>query len=173
MSHGDAEVRVTNGPTVIAPGIALLPPLPAVLFWMGEVEEQALVVNVRGLGLVLVSGCGHPGIAPMLAVTERLLETPLHAVVGGLHLPVHPVGTYWVPATVAAPQPPWRPLGDRDVDDAITELQRRHPTVVAVSGHDTTPAALRRFADALGPTFTEVRVGEEIGIGATTTASTP
>ncbi len=37
-----------------------------VLFWPGYVTEQALVVNVRGFGLVLVSGCGHPRIEQIL-----------------------------------------------------------------------------------------------------------
>jgi hypothetical protein len=61
LTHPSAEMRVTTRATVLAPGIALLPPLPAALFWDGApVLEQALVVNVRGVGLVLVSGCGHP-----------------------------------------------------------------------------------------------------------------
>ena len=33
------------------PGMAVLPPLPQMLFWLGYVTEQALVVNVRGFGL--------------------------------------------------------------------------------------------------------------------------
>jgi hypothetical protein len=56
------------------------------LFWTGTIAEQALVVNVRGFGLVLVSGCGHPPI-------ERIIEVPIAAVVGGMHLPVQAIGT--------------------------------------------------------------------------------
>lgn len=54
------------------------------LFWIGYVTEQALVVNVRGSGLVLISGCGHPRIEQVLGVTERVLDIPIRAVVGGL-----------------------------------------------------------------------------------------
>lgn len=52
---------------MIGPGMAVLPPLPRMLFWIGYVTEQVLVVNVRGFGLVLISGCGHP---------RRLCRTP-------------------------------------------------------------------------------------------------
>jgi len=42
-----AGVVVTAGPKVIGPGVAVLPPLPRMLFWIGCETEQALVVNVR------------------------------------------------------------------------------------------------------------------------------
>ena len=69
MSHPRADVAVTTGPTVIGPGMAVLPPLPRMLFWIGYVTEQALVVNVTGFGLVLISGCGHPRIEQILGVS--------------------------------------------------------------------------------------------------------
>jgi 7,8-dihydropterin-6-yl-methyl-4-(beta-D-ribofuranosyl)aminobenzene 5'-phosphate synthase len=49
--------------------MAVLPPLPRMLFWLGYVTEQALVVNVAGFGLVLISGCGHPRIEQILGVS--------------------------------------------------------------------------------------------------------
>ena len=79
MRHGRADVVVTTAPRVIAPGLALLPPLPRMLFWLGLVAEQALVVNVRGFGVVLVTGCGHPPIERMLGVTEQVLDVPIRA----------------------------------------------------------------------------------------------
>jgi 7,8-dihydropterin-6-yl-methyl-4-(beta-D-ribofuranosyl)aminobenzene 5'-phosphate synthase len=51
------------------------------LFWLGPVEEQGLIVNVRGFGLVLLSGCGHPPIERTLAVAERVLDIPVQGVV--------------------------------------------------------------------------------------------
>ena len=42
-----AGVVVTAGPKVIGLGVAVLPPLPRMLFWIGCETEQALVVNVR------------------------------------------------------------------------------------------------------------------------------
>jgi metal-dependent hydrolase (beta-lactamase superfamily II) len=102
MQHGRADVTVTTGPRVIAPGMAVLPPLPRMLFWAGYITEQALVVNVGGFGLVLVSGCGHPRIEQVLGVTGRVLDVPIRAVVGGLHLPVHAAGTPLVPRRSSA-----------------------------------------------------------------------
>jgi 7,8-dihydropterin-6-yl-methyl-4-(beta-D-ribofuranosyl)aminobenzene 5'-phosphate synthase len=100
MRHPRADIAVTVGPRVIGPGMAVLPPLPRMLFWIRYVTEQALVVNVRGFGLVLISGCGHPRIEQILAVTEQVLDVPIRAVVGGLHLPVHAAGTPLVPQAV-------------------------------------------------------------------------
>src|SRR6266511_3584007 len=71
MRHDRADVLVTTAPRVIAPGVAVLPPLPRMLFLLGPVLEQGLVVNVRGFGLVLVTGCGHPPIDRMLGVAEQ------------------------------------------------------------------------------------------------------
>jgi hypothetical protein len=41
------------------------------------IAEQALVINVRGLGLVLVTGCGHPCIERTLVVAEMVLDVPI------------------------------------------------------------------------------------------------
>jgi 7,8-dihydropterin-6-yl-methyl-4-(beta-D-ribofuranosyl)aminobenzene 5'-phosphate synthase len=93
MGHARADIAVTTMPAVIGPGMAVLPPLPRMLFWAGYVTEQVLVVNVRGFGLVLISGCGHPRIEQILGVAEHVLDVPIRAVVGGLHLPVHAART--------------------------------------------------------------------------------
>lgn len=78
------------------------------LFWIGAVSDQALVVNVRGFGLVLISGCGRPPIEWILGITERVLDVPIRAVIGGLHLPVHVAGTALI-ALGGARQPPTAP----------------------------------------------------------------
>ena len=59
--------------------MAVLPPLPRMLFWIGYVTEQALVINIAGFGLVLISGCGHPRIEQILGITERVLDVPINA----------------------------------------------------------------------------------------------
>lgn len=167
MSHERADVLLTTGPRVIAAGVAVLAPLPSVLFWLGPVAEQAIVVNVRGFGLVLVSGCGHPGIERMLAVTERVLDVPVKGVVGGLHLPVHPLGTpLLAQAVIGNPNWPWRPIGERDVAAAIRELQERAPRLVALSGHDSTPWAYEAFGQVFGNRYRTLRVGEELVVSA-------
>jgi 7,8-dihydropterin-6-yl-methyl-4-(beta-D-ribofuranosyl)aminobenzene 5'-phosphate synthase len=50
-------------------------------------DDQALVVNVRGRGLVVVTGCGHAGVVNIVRHAQRLTGVSrLHALLGGLHL---------------------------------------------------------------------------------------
>jgi 7,8-dihydropterin-6-yl-methyl-4-(beta-D-ribofuranosyl)aminobenzene 5'-phosphate synthase len=106
--------------------MAVLPPLPRMLFRLGYVTEQALVVNVPGFGLVLISGCGHPRIEQILGVTEQVLDIPIRAVVGGLHLPVHAAGTPLIPQAVPGnPHPPWQPISERGAEHVLEEIEAR------------------------------------------------
>ncbi len=68
---------------------------PAHQAWTGSkwqpdpliLDDQALVVNVRGKGLVVLTGCGHAGVVNIVRHAQRLTAVPtLHALVGGLHL---------------------------------------------------------------------------------------
>lgn len=167
MQHPRADIVETTGPRVIAPGMAVMPPLPRMLFWPGYITEQALVVNVRGVGLVLVSGCGHPPIERILGVTEQVLDVPIRAVVGGLHLPVHAAGTPLVPqAILGNPYPPWRPIDERDVAHVLDEIDARGPRLIALSGHDSTPWTYDAFARRFGDRYRTLRVGEQLTINA-------
>ena len=167
MQHPRADIVVTSGPRVIGPGMAVLPPLPRMLFWPGYITEQALVVNVRGFGLVLISGCGHPRIEQMLGVTEQVLDVPIRGVVGGLHLPVHAAGTPLVPqAVLGNPHPPWQPISERDAEHVLTEIEARGPRIVALSGHDSTPWTYDAFSRRFGDRYRTLRAGEELRITA-------
>jgi 7,8-dihydropterin-6-yl-methyl-4-(beta-D-ribofuranosyl)aminobenzene 5'-phosphate synthase len=58
-------------------------------------DDQALVVHVRGKGLLVVTGCGHAGAVNIVRHAQRLTGVPrLHALVGGLHLG----GGYFAPS---------------------------------------------------------------------------
>jgi 7,8-dihydropterin-6-yl-methyl-4-(beta-D-ribofuranosyl)aminobenzene 5'-phosphate synthase len=51
------------------------------------IDDQALVVHVRGQGLVVLTGCGHAGAVNIVRHARRLTGVDrLHALVGGLHL---------------------------------------------------------------------------------------
>ncbi len=58
--------------------------------WVADaaiLDDQAVVVNVRGKGLVVLSGCGHSGIINILRYACRLTGVErVHAVMGGFHL---------------------------------------------------------------------------------------
>ena len=50
-------------------------------------DDQALIVHVRGRGLVVLTGCGHAGAINIVRHAQRLTAVPaLHALLGGLHL---------------------------------------------------------------------------------------
>lgn len=167
MTHRVADVCVTDRVRVIAPGVAVLPPLPRTLFWLGPVVEQALIVNVRDRGLVLITGCGHPPIERTLAAAERVVQAPVHAVIGGLHLPLHPGGTPLLPqAVLGNPNWPWRPINEADARAVLQAIRQHGPALVALSGHDSTPWTLDSFADVLGEAYRTLRVGEAITVEA-------
>src|SRR6202007_671815 len=53
-------------------------PAPLVL------DDQALIVDVKDKGLVVLTGCGHAGVVNICRYAQRLAaDRPLHAVLGG------------------------------------------------------------------------------------------
>ena len=50
-------------------------------------DDQALIVNVAGKGLVVITGCGHAGVVNIARYARRLTgDQPLYALLGGFHL---------------------------------------------------------------------------------------
>jgi 7,8-dihydropterin-6-yl-methyl-4-(beta-D-ribofuranosyl)aminobenzene 5'-phosphate synthase len=50
-------------------------------------DDQALIINVRGKGLVVLTGCGHAGVVNIARYARRLTgDQPLYALLGGFHL---------------------------------------------------------------------------------------
>lgn len=167
MTHPHADTCVVDEARVIGPGVAVMPPLSRMLFWLGPIAEQALVVNVRGRGLVVITGCGHPEIERTLAAAEKVVDAPVYAVVGGLHLPVHALGTPLVPqAVLGSPYWPWRPINEDDARSVVQSIRERGPGLVALSGHDSTPWTLDAFGQAFGDRYRTLRVGEDLVIAA-------
>jgi 7,8-dihydropterin-6-yl-methyl-4-(beta-D-ribofuranosyl)aminobenzene 5'-phosphate synthase len=63
--------------------------------WLGDrwqpdplvLDDQALIVNVSGRGLVVITGCGHAGVVNIARYAQRLCRgQPLYALLGGFHL---------------------------------------------------------------------------------------
>jgi 7,8-dihydropterin-6-yl-methyl-4-(beta-D-ribofuranosyl)aminobenzene 5'-phosphate synthase len=92
-------------------------------------DDQALVVHVRGRGLVVLTGCGHAGAINIVRHAQRLTAVPaLHGLLGGLHLS----------------GPAFEPVIDRTVD----ALTRMAPGLV-VPGHCTGWRAQHALAAAM------------------------
>lgn len=52
----------------------------------GPPYEQSLVVNVKGKGLVIITGCSHPKIENIVVYVKNITKLPIYAVIGGFHL---------------------------------------------------------------------------------------
>ena len=65
-------------------------------------DDQALIANVRGRGLVVLTGCGHAGVVNILRYARRLTGVnDVYAILGGFHL----TGALFasiIPQTIAA-----------------------------------------------------------------------
>ena len=167
MDHPRADVCVVEQARVMGRGGGAASAAADAVLELGRIAEQALVVNVRGRGLALVTGCGHPQIERTLAEAEQIVDAPVHAVVGGLHLPVHPLGTPLIPqAVLGTPNWPWRPVSEADARAVIARIRERGPGLVALSGHDGTPWTMAAFAQAFGARHQPLRVGQQITIRA-------
>ncbi len=108
-------------------------------------DEQALVMHVKGRGLVVVGGCSHPGIVNMIKYAQKLTGVKrVAAIIGGFHL------------TAGGPEL---------IRDTITGLGDISPDLV-VAGHCTGFKALTQLALAFPDSFMVSCVGTQITIEA-------
>ncbi len=55
--------------------------------WDPIEDDTAIVINVKGKGLVIISGCAHSGIINTVNYAKKITaEEKVHAVMGGFHL---------------------------------------------------------------------------------------
>jgi 7,8-dihydropterin-6-yl-methyl-4-(beta-D-ribofuranosyl)aminobenzene 5'-phosphate synthase len=73
-------------------------------------DDQALVMNVRDRGLVVLTGCGHAGIVNIVRYATKLTGIDrVYAILGGFHLsgPLFEPTIPAVAAALAAFEPQW------------------------------------------------------------------
>jgi 7,8-dihydropterin-6-yl-methyl-4-(beta-D-ribofuranosyl)aminobenzene 5'-phosphate synthase len=103
-SLGKVEIREIEEPTEAIPGCWLTGDIERVTEYEkgtptllikrgGKIErdymmgEQGLVSNVKGKGLVVISGCAHAGIINTVKHAQKITGIEkIHAIVGGFHL---------------------------------------------------------------------------------------
>lgn len=162
MTYPGLTPLVAREPVVLAPGVVTTGPITGELP-IGPVAEQALAVRVQGKGVVLIVGCGHQGLARLLARAAQLFDEPLYGIVGGLHYPV-PHGRLIDPlgrdvqrmATYGAGPGP----GADDVQREIDLLATRHLQWVSLSPHDSSDEMIALFRGTFGERYHDLRVGE-------------
>jgi 7,8-dihydropterin-6-yl-methyl-4-(beta-D-ribofuranosyl)aminobenzene 5'-phosphate synthase len=168
ITNPSATPTPVTEPTVLAPGIISMGPIPRQLFFLGWTPEQSLAINVAGKGIVLIIGCGHPTIQKIIARKEMLFNQPLYGVIGGLHFPVTASRSvrHGIPAQqyFGTGHWPWDPITKSDVHEAISFMYRRDPKVVSLSPHDSCDWSLAAFRDAFGSRYVDLMVGKEITI---------
>jgi 7,8-dihydropterin-6-yl-methyl-4-(beta-D-ribofuranosyl)aminobenzene 5'-phosphate synthase len=125
-----------HGPAEIQPGVHTT----------GEVGrglvEQTLAVET-GDGLVVVTGCAHPGVVKMVRRAKESVEGEVYLVMGGFHLG----GT-----------------SQHRVKAVITDFRQLGVQRVAPC-HCTGDRAIRTFAEEYGDDFIETGVGMVLDIG--------
>jgi len=109
-------------------------------------DDQALVVHVRGKGLVILTGCGHAGAVNIVRHSMRLTGVAeLHALMGGLHLG----------------GPAFEPI----IPPTIDALSRMAPSLV-VPGHCTGWRAQHALANALPDAWVAASSGSSYRLSA-------
>jgi len=79
VQDAGAKVRSISAPTEICKGVWLTGE-------MGDrIREQSLVLQT-GEGLVVITGCAHPGVIRIIEKAKEILPEEVYAVLGGFHL---------------------------------------------------------------------------------------
>ena len=129
IAERGAKVVEVSGPTKVSDFV----------YTTGELygppwEQSLIVVSVKGL--IVITGCAHPGIVKIVKKATEIMKTKVYMVVGGFHYP---------------------PLS------AVRELKEMGVEKVAPS-HCTGDSARRAFALEYGSNFTEYGVGKVIEV---------
>lgn len=74
------KVIIVNDTVEIDEGVYVLKPA------YGPPWEHALAINIDGKGLVIVTGCSHPGLDDIVEEAVRALGVKPYIVIGGFHL---------------------------------------------------------------------------------------
>jgi metal-dependent hydrolase (beta-lactamase superfamily II) len=165
MTYPGLEPERAVGPMRLGEGIASTGAIPRQLV-IGWIEEQSLVVNVEGLGAVLIIGCGHQPVPNLVERYEEAFAEPLYGVVGGLHFPLPngriAVGPINGQLRFASGESMLHPMTMVDIRGHLDLLKSRDLGLIAVGGHDSSDDVIEMVRAEFGDAHRYVRVGEEI-----------
>ena len=104
-------------------------------------DDQSLVINLKGKGLVVIAGCSHAGIINTLLHARKITGVDkVYAVLGGFHLS----GAFFEPI----------------IEDTLREFKRMNPEVL-VPMHCTGWKAIHRFEKEFPEAFILSSVGSK------------
>lgn len=107
----------------------------------GPIPEQALVLNTSK-GLVVITGCSHPGIVEMLKEIKSAFNKNIYMVFGGFHL---------------------LNKSDKEMENIIAEIKTLG-VVKCGATHCTGDKQIKMLKDSFGANFIELGVGNSIVI---------
>lgn len=166
MTYPGADVEEVSGPRALSNAVASTGPIPRRLF-IGRIDEQALVINVRGKGLVVVVGCGHQTLAKLLQRVEAAFDEPIYGIVGDLHYPVPEGRLKFIgidgQRRFASGDGIFAPLTEADVERELATLESKL-SFLALGGHDTSDEVLDTAQALMAERFQPAVVGEPIRI---------
>lgn len=107
----------------------------------GPIPEQALVLNTSK-GLVVITGCSHPGIVEMLKEIKSAFHKNIYMVLGGFHL---------------------LDKSDKETENIIAEMKTLG-VIKCGASHCTGDKQIKMFKDSFGANYIELGVGNFIVI---------
>nr|WP_320160808.1 MBL fold metallo-hydrolase [uncultured Methanoregula sp.] len=147
LKKAGADILMRSGPSILAAGHLLVTGeverktafekgMPGMEMFVNDawspdpiLDDQALVINVKDKGLVVISGCAHAGIINTVEYAKKITGVDhVHAVLGGFHL-TGPAFAQVIPPT-------------------ITGMKQINPDYV-VPMHCTGWDAINRFMEAM------------------------
>jgi len=164
LTYPNQPVQVVAQPRALLPGVASTGPIPRRLM-LGRVDEQALIIHIKGRGLVAMVGCGHQTIPKLVEHIRETFSEPLIGIIGDVHYPT-PQGRLFIAGIdaqrwLASGDGPRRPITGEQVHSELKLLEQRLE-FLALGAHDTSDEALTHAASVFGDRFEAVTVGKPI-----------
>ena len=135
VSSNGAEIIEIEKPKEICKGVFSTGQLGT------SIKEQGLILRTEK-GLVLITGCAHPGIVEMVETTKSLFDENILFVIGGFHL---------------------NAMGDEEVENIIDMLKEFNIKFISPC-HCTGDSAIALFEKHFGEKYLRVGVGKVIEI---------
>ena len=167
LAYPGSTPMAINQPQQLLPAVGSSGPIPRQLI-LGRIDEQALVINVKDHGLVLIVGCGHQTMRKLVSHVEQNFDAPVYGLIGDIHLPVPEgrlnIAGIDVQRRLASGDGLFSPMTHEDLAAEIKFLSDTFEVVV-LGSHDTSDAALDLAAQSLHGRFARAVVGRPVMLG--------
>lgn len=167
LTYPNANSVVAVDAIRLAPGVATTGIIGRQLF-IGWVDEQALAVNVRDKGIVLIVGCGHQTLPRLIQRAKDVFGKPIYGVFGGLHYPVPKGRVNWFGINTqrqfASGCGIFSPVKWKEMESDLELLRKENVQEVGLSGHDSSDAVIQHFKNSFGASYKDILVGRQIEV---------